>query len=179
MRTLADVEAHLATLPSPPEEYGVVPAGLIFNQLENDPTNNDKLILLERGDEAKDDQGLLTGMGGAFGPEDTDLHDCLRREAGEEIGNVQIEIDEFLAVVIRKHAKNPRKRWVLPIFLARAVDGTLENMEEGSGKCAAIHQFALPDIPGGLLSPTQAVIMDIYARKYGDRPYYQPEELAS
>lgn len=52
MKTFSELENYIKTLPSPPEKYKVAVGSLIFN-------DNGRVILLERGAGARDEQGNL------------------------------------------------------------------------------------------------------------------------
>src|SRR6266568_5232904 len=93
IKTLSDLKAYLATLENVPKEYRIALGSLIF-------TKDDQVILLERGDKARDAAGQLEGIGGGLDEGEEDLIGALLREIHEEIGDVTVEIDKVLTVKI-------------------------------------------------------------------------------
>jgi ADP-ribose pyrophosphatase YjhB (NUDIX family) len=162
MKTLAELEAYLSKLPSSPAKYNIAVGSLIF-------TRDDKVILLERGPKARDGVGTLEGVGGSLDGE-TDLHEALQREIQEELGDVRVQIDKLLNVLVLPNTKGDGLWWVVPQFLCRLLKGTPTNMEPE--KCAAIHVLALEDVAEDRLSQFQKVTAKAYAEQYGTRPYY-------
>jgi 8-oxo-dGTP pyrophosphatase MutT (NUDIX family) len=59
---------------------------------------DNKVILLERGAKSRDSAGKLEGIGGGVDEGETDLHNVLKREIQEEVGNIQVSIDQTLTV---------------------------------------------------------------------------------
>ena len=163
MKTLDDLKKYLGSLPNSPREYVVAVGGLIF-------TKDDKLILLERGSEARDSEGLLEGVGGAV-DDQINLHGALRREVEEELGNdLKIAIDDLLTVVVLPSTKNPKEMWVVVHYLCRVISGEPVVMEPH--KCNAVLEYRIEDIPKERLSIYQRQTMKAYRDTYGNKPYY-------
>jgi len=162
MRTKAELLDYLSGLENPPQDYKIAVASLIF-------ADEGKVILLERGQEARDEKRKYEGVGGGLDDEH-DLYVALYKEIGEEIGSVKVDIDELLTVMILPNMDDSNKKWVIPVYLCRLVEGKPEIMEPH--KCAAIHQMTLEEIPEDKLSIFQKTTMDAYREKYGNKPYY-------
>lgn len=164
MKTLQELKDHVSTLDNPPKEYKVAVGSLIF-------TDDDKVILMERGGQVRDAkiaQGKLEGVGGSLDDE-TDLHEALLREINEELGDVEVEIVELLTVMVRPGSVDPF--WAVPIFLCKLISGTPKIMEPR--KCLKIHYLKLEDIKKEQLSDYQVETMEIYYKKYGQVPFYK------
>lgn len=161
MKTFADLEKHLESIPNAPKKYKLAVGSLIF-------TPDDKVVLLERGSKARDSQGLYEGVGGGVDEGETDLHVALLREIHEEIGDVQVQIDKMLMVKILPGENYPW--WVVVDFLCRLTGGSPQNMEPQ--KCVAIHLLGLKDIELDKLSHYQQVAMKEYKKQYGTNLYY-------
>jgi ADP-ribose pyrophosphatase YjhB (NUDIX family) len=162
MRTLEELHQYLATLSDLPKGYKVAVGSLLF-------TLDDKVVLVERGEKARDSAGKLEGIGGGVDKGEHDLHKALLREIQEEIGNVKVKIDKVLTVkrILSEH----QQWWVVVDYLCRLESGTPKNMEPE--KCVAIHYFNLKDIPQDKLSDFQKVTIEKYKQIYGEKPYYK------
>lgn len=161
IQTIADLRRYLETLPSLPKDYKIAVGSLIFTQ-------DDKVILLERGDGARDAQGKLEGVGGSVDEGETDLSEALRREIREEI-NVEVEICEVLTVKVMEGARF--SHWVVVDYLCRLKSGSPSIQEHG--KIRRIHYLSLKEIVDEQLSEYQKVAMGAYLKKYGGIPFYK------
>ena len=184
MRTVSELEAYLTHVKHPEmseikqisehdqehgkdfspyvlDKYGFGVGSLIF-------TDDDKVILIERGKESRSDYRKLEGVGGALEGE-KDLHVALRREIKEELGEISVQIDELLTVVTSY--SNNGDVWILPIFLCRLVSGIPTNMEPD--KCLGIRYLRLNEITENQLSKPQIETMRVYKERFGDTPYYK------
>lgn len=162
MKTIDELKEYLSTLKNVPEHYKVAVGSLIF-------TSDDKVLLIERGAKARDEQGKLEGVGGSLG-EGERLDEALLREIKEEIGSdVEIEISDNFFVKILPGDKGGF--WVVVDFLCKLVSGTPRIMEKD--KIEALHFLSLEDINYDDLSVFQKVTMDEYRKRYGNSPYYK------
>lgn len=164
METVSELRKYVASLPDAPANYRIAVGSMTF-------TDDDKVILLERSAGARDSAGFLEGVGGGVDDGEENLYDVLRREIKEEIGDVDVQIDEPLAVKILPSSKDPNLKWVAVDYLCRLVRGTPKNIEPH--RCKAIHKLKLPEIPRDRLSPYQLVADKTYTEKYGNQPYYK------
>jgi 8-oxo-dGTP pyrophosphatase MutT (NUDIX family) len=161
MKSVEELKNYVTSLANPPTKFRIAVGSMIF-------TPDDKVILLERSAGARDSAGYLEGVGGGVDNDEHDLHAALRREIKEEIGNVDVSVDDMLGVKILPGEDYPF--YVVVDFLCRLVRGVPKNMEPH--KCKAIHLFEIRDIPRDKLSNYQRVADKTYRKKYGDRPFY-------
>ncbi|NTU74307.1 NUDIX hydrolase [Candidatus Roizmanbacteria bacterium] len=161
IQTVSDLNQYLSTLPRPPVEYKIAMGALIF-------TSDDKVILIERGEGARDATGKREGVGGGLEEGETDLIAALRREIDEEIG-VKVEIDATLIVKVMTGEHN--QLWVVVDYLARLSSGTPHIHEPA--KIRNIYFSRLSEIEENLLSEYQKVTMKAYRKKYGEVPFYK------
>lgn len=161
MHTTLELKEYVASLPNPPNKYKIAVGSLIF-------TKDNKVILIERGDEARDAIGKLEGVGGKVDESENDLHDVLRREIKEEI-NIDVDVDDVLTIKIMPGTNEPY--WVVVDYLCRIRSGTPKIMEPE--KIKAIHMLHLDRIREDSLSEYQKVAMTAYREKYGNTFYYK------
>lgn len=140
MKTLSELTTYLSTLPNPPSQYKVAVGSLVF-------TAEDKVILLERGNKARDAVGKLEGVGGGVDDGETNLHAVLKREIREEVG-IEVSIDDVLTVKILPGTKYPF--WVVVDYLCRLKSG--KPVIKEPEKIKAIHLLSVPDIKDNRLS---------------------------
>lgn len=161
MQTVKELQEYLKTIPNAPEKYGIGIGSLIF-------TKDHKVLLIERGPKARAWHGKLEGVGGGLRPSDKNLHSALRREIREEIGSVKIEIKDFLTVIMQNFDNN---WWTIAIYLCKLTSGTPVIKEPK--KCTAIKYFSLDKIVETELSIPQKTTMNIYQKKFGNKPFYE------
>lgn len=161
LKTLEELKAHVAHLPHVPSNYKVAVGSLIFD-------HQNRVILIERSGASRDSIGKLEGVGGGVDSGETDLHKSLQREIKEEIGDLEIRIDDLLTVLTLP-GEADGLFWVIPIYLCRLTAGEPVNKEPH--KCAAIHRLALAEVDDQRLSAYQKITMAAYREKFGERPY--------
>jgi ADP-ribose pyrophosphatase YjhB (NUDIX family) len=162
METVSELKEYVATLPDAPTDYRIAVGSLIF-------TKADKVILIERGGVVRDSAGYLEGVGGGVDDGEENLHEVLRREIREEIGDVEVSIDDVLTIKFMPGEDYPW--WVIVDYLCRLTRGTPRNMEPH--KCNAVLELSLAEIPQEKLSTYQRPAMKAYAEKFGNKPYYK------
>lgn len=162
MRTLNHLKDYLKNIPNLPSAYRIAVAGLIFTQ-------DDKVILTQRGPKARDKQGQFEGVGGGLRPSDKSLHAALRREIREEIGRVKIKIEDLLTVKIL--SGDDGTNWVVVDYICKLISGTPAIMEPH--KMTSINYFSLKEIDNdkSTLSRFQQVAMKAYKKRFGNKPY--------
>lgn len=160
MRTLAELKAYLKKRSDIPPRYGIAVAAFIF-------TDDDKLILTERGEKARDEQGKLEGIGGGLKKGEGNLYRALKREIREELGDIDVRIDQFLGIV----SPQSKKRWVVANYLCKLISGKPRVMEKD--KMKSILYMPLVEINDVTLSSFQKIAMNIYREKFGILPYYK------
>lgn len=165
MKTIDELKKYLSTLQNVPEHYRIAVGSLIF-------TSDDKVLLIERGAKARDEQGKLEGVGGGL-DDGEQLDEALTREIKEELGDdIEVEIsDKFFVKVL---PGNQGGFWVVVDFLCKLISGTPKIMEKD--KVKAIHLLSLKDIDYDRLSVFQKVTMDEYREKFGLLPYYKTDQ---
>lgn len=161
MKTVDELTKYIASLPNPPIKYKIAVGSLIF-------TKDNKVILIERGSEARDAMGKLEGVGGEVDGTEYDLHEVLRREIKEEI-DIEVDIDDVLNIKIMPGTQYPF--WVVVDYLCRLRSGTPKIMEPE--KVKEIHILSLDQIREDSLSEYQRVAMTAYREKYGNTVYYE------
>jgi ADP-ribose pyrophosphatase YjhB (NUDIX family) len=161
MYTVHDLTKYISSLRNPPSKYKVAVGSLIF-------TKDNKVILIERGNEARDAVGKLEGVGGKVDDTDDDLHEVLRREIKEEI-DIDVDIDDVLTIKIMPGTKYPF--WVVVDYLCRLKSGTPKIIEPK--KIKSIHTLSLDEIQEDSLSEYEQVAMTAYRKKYGNSVYYE------
>jgi 8-oxo-dGTP pyrophosphatase MutT (NUDIX family) len=144
-----------------PKDFRIAVGCLIFT-LEN------KIILLERGQRARDSQGKLEGVGGGVDKGEENLILVAQREIKEEIGNVEVKIEKILT--IKMMAGDNNTFWVVVDYLGRLKKGIPKIMEPEKTK--KIHYLDLDEIKEETLSEYQKIAMKKYKESYGDKPYY-------
>lgn len=162
MKTLSELRQYVSNVKDAPVKYKIAVGSLIFR-------DDDRVVLLERGNKARDEQGKLEGVGGGLDNEQ-DLHKALLREVNEELGeDVKINIEKLLTVMILPGEKDPY--WVVPVYLCRLVSGTPKIMEPE--KCTQIHYLKIEEIENGKLSRFQKETMRVYHEEFGEEPFYK------
>ena len=161
MKTVGELNKYISSLSNPPIKYKIAVGALIF-------TKDNKVILIERGSEARDAVGKLEGVGGKVDESENNLHDVLRREIKEEI-DIDVDIDDVLTIKIMPGTHDPN--WVVVDYLCRLRSGTPKIQEPQ--KIKAIYVLSLDKIREDSLSGYQQVAMTAYRKKYGNTIYYE------
>jgi ADP-ribose pyrophosphatase YjhB (NUDIX family) len=164
MKSISELYAYVSSLPNNPGTYRIAVGALIF-------TSDDKVLLMKRGVGARSEPGKLEGVGGGFDESDIDLHFALHREIKEELGNVDVSIEELLTVMVRPSQAYPGEWFVVPVYLCRLNSG--EPTVQESLKCGGIYYFELSQIPEDSLTAYQKETMQAYKAKYRDVPFYK------
>jgi ADP-ribose pyrophosphatase YjhB (NUDIX family) len=152
-----------------PTQYRLAVEANIFNA-------EGKLLLQKRGAKARDERGKYEGVGGELG-DMQDLHDCLRKEIGEEIGSrVVVNVDtlfEVRPVVFEEDDRGPQD-WIIVSYLCRLVAGNPKAMD--AGRTGEIRWFSLAEafsLQEAQLSRSTFRFLQLYREKYQQRPYYE------
>ena len=152
---------YLSARSDAPSDYKIAVGLLLFMQ-------NGKVLLLKRGKGARDAQGQFEGVGGGLDDDETDLIAAIQREVKEEIGDVEVVIDQTLGVKILPGSTG--SWWVVVDYLGRLVAGTPRNMEPH--KAEGIYELTLQEVNTANLSIYQKETMSMYQEKFGDKLYY-------
>lgn len=177
IRNKEELSAYLESIGYDKSEsdYKIAVEALIF-------TPEGKVILEERGPDAKDEVGKLEGVGGGIGDND-DLHRALQEEIGTELGvlegGLKVEIERLLEVrqVQFEDELGYLNDWVVVSYLCRQIEGIPVIGEPG--KIAALHELTLDEIYAmdeADISKSVVIGRETYRAKYGNRPYYEVPE---
>jgi len=158
--TVTELKKYLETVENVPKDFKMAVACLIF-------TPENKILLLERGQKARDSQGKLEGVGGGVDEGEENLVKAILREIKEEIGDVEIEIEKML--MVETMPGNNNCFWVVVDYLGQLKEGTPKVMEPE--KIVKIHYLDLNEIDEEKLSKYQKVTMRKYKELYGDKHY--------
>jgi ADP-ribose pyrophosphatase YjhB (NUDIX family) len=161
LHKISELKKHILSLKNIPNQYNIAVGSLIF-------TSKDKVILIERGGQARDACGKMEGVGGSLDDSDTDLITALQREIQEELGDVKVEVLELLTIMTIPGTNN--FFWIIPIYLCQLISGEPKIMEPE--KCQAIHYVGLEEIEKNKLSDFQKETMKAYWKKYGKKAFY-------
>jgi 8-oxo-dGTP pyrophosphatase MutT (NUDIX family) len=131
-------------------------------------TAEGKVVLLKRGKKARDAQGQFEGVGGGLDDHENDLIAAIEREVKEEIGDVEVIIDQTLGVKILPGESHPW--WVVVDYVGRLISGTPKNMEPH--KAEGVYTFTLQEVKDLNISIYQKETMRMYQERFGDKPYY-------
>jgi ADP-ribose pyrophosphatase YjhB (NUDIX family) len=152
-----------------PTEYRLAVEANIFNADGN-------LLLQKRGPKARDERGKFEGVGGELG-NSLDLHDHLRKEICEEIGEkIVVNIDalfEVRPVVFEELGIGPQD-WIVVSYLCRLISGKPRVVD--SERTSELRLFSLPEayaLSESQLSRSTFRFLELYRTKYGTRPYYE------
>ena len=160
IKTREDLLAYIATRPDAPKDYKIAVGLMLFD-------SDNRVILLKRGEKARDAQGQFEGVGGSLDDEDNDLVVAIQREVKEEIGNVKVVIDQTLGVKILPGESH--LWWVVVDYLGRLISGTPENMEPH--KAEGVYRLTLEEVAKANLSIYQKETMRMYKESFGDKPH--------
>jgi 3',5'-cyclic AMP phosphodiesterase CpdA/ADP-ribose pyrophosphatase YjhB (NUDIX family) len=166
IRSLDELKAYLKAQRLDATGYRIAVEALIFDA-------NGRLLLQERGIDARDEVGKLEGVGGtAFSDQ---LLDCIHHYVREEIGaSVKVQVDELLEVRPSRFVERDEPAdWVVVSYLCRLVEGEPEVVD--SSKTASLHWLALAELharPDGDLSRSTSRARDLYRAKYRTTPYF-------
>lgn len=158
--TVTELKKYLKTVENVPKDFKIAVACLIF-------TSENKVLLLERGQKARDSQGKLEGVGGGLDEGEENLVKAALREIKEEIGDMEVEIEKML--MIKPMPGNNNSFWVVVDYLGQLKNGIPKVME--AEKIKAIHYLDLNEIEEDKLSEYQKVTMKKYKELYGDKHY--------
>lgn len=166
IKELDGVTQHLREQGLDATGYRIAVEALIFDL-------NGRLLLQERGRAARDEVGMLEGVGGtAFGD---DLIECVEHHVRKEIGEaVRVEVDELLEVRPTRFLEHDEPAdWVVISYLCRLMDGEPEIVDDT--KTAALRWVRLTELhalPDEQLSRSTSRARDIYRIKYRTTPYF-------
>jgi 8-oxo-dGTP pyrophosphatase MutT (NUDIX family) len=108
----------------------------------------ERLLLLERGPDARDEKGKLEGVGGRV--EGPDLRAELFREIAEEIGS-DLVLGSLTFLELKSDViADSGKRWVVASFLCEFISG--EPVVQEPGKINCIHWVELQYVSDSSLS---------------------------
>ena len=159
IRMVADLRKFIDNLNRPeiPFDYRIAVGGFLLDQ-------HDKLVLIERGVDARDSIGKLEGIGGGVHDTEEDLHASLLRELKEEIGLSDKEVKIIRLLTIKTlPGKATGGNWVVPIYICKIQAG--EPVIASIGEVKAIKRFSLDKLPKENLSEYEMVTIQAYLER--------------
>lgn len=158
--TVKELKKYLETVENIPKDFKIAVGCLIF-------TPENKVILLKRGQKARDSWGKLEGVGGEIETDENDLIVAIQREIKEEIGEVEVEIEKILMIKMMPGDNN--SFWVVVDYLGKLKQGIPKIMEPE--KIEKICYLNLDEIKEETLSEYQKVTMKKYKELHGNYLY--------
>jgi 8-oxo-dGTP pyrophosphatase MutT (NUDIX family) len=171
IKSKAELLEHLARVGYSKVNYRIAVEALIF-------THEGKLLLEERGPEARDEIGKLEGVGGRLNGNDLlrELWEEIDQELAAQRQRLEVAIERVLEV--RQVQFDERDRgvqdWVVVSHLCRIIRGKPAIGEPG--KVEALHEVRLAELYAldeAKLSNSTIAARRTYKAWYGDRPYYE------
>jgi len=128
---LLNHEATLEDLKSfnfPNQKIGVIA------HIEN---SNGEILLQQRGEKSRDENGLYEQIGGKVDPEDINFKSAIIREIKEEAGDeINLEYSDSIGIY---HCYKNNINWIFIIYFVKYIDGNIKIMEPE--KCKNYHFF--------------------------------------
>jgi hypothetical protein len=170
--TRSELLAYLDSIGYNKQKYRIAVEGLIFR-------SDGRLLLEKRGPQCRDEIGKLEGVGGSLGTAENllqKLHEEFEQELAAKNVGLEIAIDRLLEVrqVQFEEAGRGWLDWVVVSYLCRIIKGVPDIGEKG--KIASLEYLTLDQLyamPEDDLSKSTVSARQIYAAKYGNRPYYE------
>ena len=159
--TVKELKKYLETVENIPKDFKIAVGCLIF-------TPENKVILLKRGQKARDSWEKLEGVGGEVEVDENDLIVAVQREIKEEIGEVEVEIEKILMIKMMPGDNN--SFWVVVDYLGKLKQWIPKIME--LKKIEEICYLNLDEIKEETLSEYQKVTMKKYKELYGNEVYW-------
>ena len=96
-----------------------------------------KILLQQRGEKSRDENGLFEDIGGKVDPEDISFKSAIIREIKEEAGEeLNLEFSDSIGIY---HCFKNDTNWIFVIYFAKYIDGNIKVMEPT--KCMSYHFF--------------------------------------
>ncbi len=96
-----------------------------------------KILLQQRGEKSRDENGLYEDIGGKVEIEDINFKSAIIREIKEEAGDeINLEFNDSIGIY---HCYKNNTNWVFVIYFVKYISGTIKVMEPG--KCIGYNFF--------------------------------------
>ena len=104
--------------------------------------DNGNILLQQRGEKSRDENGLYEDVGGRYEESDNDYKVAIIREMQEEMGSdIKIELSDEVGIY---HCYKNNINWVFIIFLGKYVSGKAKIMEPS--KCMGYKFFTFDEV---------------------------------
>ncbi len=101
-----------------------------------------KILLQERGEQARDEKNLYEYIGGQVDSNDTNFKAAIKREVAEEAGtDINLVFKGSIGIY---HCLKNKTNWIFIIYLAKYISGQFKIMEPN--KCKGYHFLTYPEI---------------------------------
>ena len=106
----------------------------VIAHIEN---SDGEILLQQRGEKSRDENGLFEDIGGKLDPEDVSFKSAIIREIKEEAGEeINLEISDSIGIC---HLFKNNTNWIFIIYFAKYIDGNIKVMEPT--KCKSYRFF--------------------------------------
>lgn len=96
-----------------------------------------EILLQQRGEKSRDENGLYEDIGGKVEPEDKDFKTAIIREVKEEAGDeINLVFSDSIGIY---HCYKNNINWIFIIYFVKYIDGNIKIMEPD--KCKDYHFF--------------------------------------
>ena len=96
-----------------------------------------EILLQQRGEKSRDENGLFEDIGGKVDPEDSSFKSAIIREIKEEAGEeINLEFSDSIGIF---HSFKNDTNWLFVIYFAKYINGNIKVMEPT--KCKGYHFF--------------------------------------
>lgn len=159
--TITELKEYISRMDNTPKFYRVGVWAILF-------TEDGKAVFLESKDTDPQRAKKLDGVGGAVEENEEDLQKSLLREIKEEIGDVEVVIDDLFSIKIKK---GYRVAWWVSIgYLGRIISGKPKNKEP---KLANLKILDLKSTNLEDFSEYTKEDMIEYFNRFGKEPYFK------
>ena len=101
-----------------------------------------EILLQQRGEKSRDENGLFEDIGGKVEPEDVSFKSAIIREVKEEAGEeINLEFSTSIGIF---HCFKNNINWIFVIYFAKYIDGNIKVMEPT--KCKSYHFFKYNEV---------------------------------
>ncbi len=111
----------------------------VIAHIEN---KNGEILLQQRGEKSRDENGLYEDIGGKVDPEDISLKDAITREIHEEAGDkINLEFNNSIGIY---HCYKNNTNWIFVVYSFKYIDGDIKVMEPD--KCKGYRFFKYEEV---------------------------------
>lgn len=111
----------------------------VIAHIEN---KNGEILLQQRGEKSRDENGMYEDIGGKFDSEDKNFKSAIIREIKEEAGNkLNLIFDNSIGIY---HCNKNNVNWIFIIYFVKYINGNIKIMEPD--KCKNYHFFKYDEV---------------------------------